>query len=98
MSYNLTFLDNSTLGLGGIVEGVNTASGGWLIGLLLIVTWIIIFITFYGKSEIEDLLLGSGFIIGLASGLLFTAGLLPPFTLIFPILSMIAGLLMKYMS
>ena len=96
MSYNLTFMDNATLG--GMITGVNNASGGWLIGLLLIVTWIVIIITFYGKSEIEDLLLGSGFIIGLASGLLFTAGLIPPFTIIFPIISIIAGLLMKYMS
>lgn len=96
MSYNISFLDNGTFG--GIITGVNTASGGWVIGLLLIVTWIIIIISFYGRTEIEDLLLGSGFIVGLAAGLLLTAGLIPGFTIIFPILSMIIGTLIKYMS
>ena len=96
MTYNLTFLDNATLG--SVITNINLASDGWMIGLILIVTWIIIIISFYNKSEIDDLLIGSGFIMALASGLLFTAALIPPVAILFPMLSLIIGLLMKYMG
>lgn len=96
MTYNLTFIDNATLG--GVITGINNASNGWMIGVLLIVTWTIVFLSFYGRVEIEDLLIGSGFIISIISGLLFTAQLISPLIIILPVVTLISGILMKYMG
>ena len=93
----MSFLDNAT-GLVGVVDGVNTASGGWLVGLLLLTAWILIIMVYINKAETEDLLLGSGFIMSIVTGLFFFIGLVPSWVLIFPVLSIIGGILLKYMG
>lgn len=97
MTYNMTFLENVT-GLYQVIEGVNTASGGWLIGLFLIVTWVLVIMVFINKSDTEGLIIGSSFIMAIVSGLLFFAGLIPGWVLVLPVLGIIAGIALKYMG
>lgn len=95
MTYNLSFIDNAT-GLYGVVEGVNNASGGWLVGLLLLVCWALIIMVFMNKTDLEGLILGSSFIMGIVTGLFFFIGLIPSWILILPVLGIIAGIMLKY--
>jgi hypothetical protein len=97
MTYNLSFMDNTT-GLFQIVEGVNTASDGWLAGLFLIVTWVLIFMVFQQKTDTTGLLLGSSFIMAIVTGLFFFMGLIPSWVLIIPVLGIIVGIMAKYMA
>jgi len=97
MTYNMSFTDNVT-GLYGIVEGVNTASGGWLVGLLMLVMWVLIIMVFMNKTDNESLVIGSSFIMAIVSGLLFFSGLIPSWVLIIPIIALIGGIAFKYMG
>lgn len=97
MTYNMSFVENVT-GLYALVEGVNTASGGWLIGLFLITAWVLMILVFQNKSDTEGLLIGSSFVMAILSGLLFFAGLIPGWVLVLPVLGLIGGIAFKYMS
>jgi len=93
MSYNLTFMDNSTGALD-IMQGVNTASGGWLFGLLLFFLWMLIFIVFSDR-DIKTVLLGSSFVTSIAGGMLLGANLIEWWVLIFPVIATLVGLVIK---
>jgi hypothetical protein len=90
-------MDNAT-GFFTIVEGVNTASNGWLVGLLLLTSWVLMIMVFQNKTDTEGLLIGSSFIMSIVTGLFFFIGLIPSFVLIIPILAMIGGIMLKYMG
>jgi len=72
MSYNLSFMDNTT-SIMGIAEGVNDASGGWLFGLLLIFFYILFFMVF-SDFDTKNVFLADSFIITIIAGALFGAG------------------------
>lgn len=95
--YNLSFMDNTT-GLYDIAVGVNTASNGWLFGLFLIFTWVLIIMVFQNKTEPEGLIIGSSFIMAIVTGLFFVIGLIPSWVLLFPMLGLIGGIMTKYMG
>lgn len=97
MTYNMSFVENAT-GLFGVIEGVNTASNGWLVGLLLITSWVLIFMVFQNKTDTSGLIIGSSFIMSMVTGLFFFAGLVPSWVLIIPILMLIVGIMIKYMG
>lgn len=96
MTYNVSFVDNATLS--GVFEGVNQASNGWFVGLLLIILWAVFLITFYDRVETDNLLIGTSFIMAVISGLALAASLIPGWVIIFPIILLIGGILLKYMS
>ncbi len=95
--YNTSFMDNVT-GIYDIVEGVNSESGGWLIGVFLLTTWLLIWMVFRNKTDEEGAIIGSSFIISVVSGMFFVLELIPGWTIIFPLLGLIAGIVMKFMS
>lgn len=97
MTYNMSFVENAT-GLFTLVEGVNEATGGWLIGLLLLISWVLMIMVFQNKADTEGLLIGSSFVMAIVSGLVFFAGLIPGWVLVLPVLGIIVGLGFKYMS
>ena len=94
--YNLSFMDNST-GITAIAAGVNTNSGGWLFGLLLLFLWMLLFIVFSDRDT-KTVFLGSSFIVSLAGGLLLGAGLVEWWILIFPVVGLVVGLVIKLWS
>ena len=91
--YNLTFMDNTT-SLMGIMNGVNDATNGTFITILLLVLWALLFIVFK-NYDIKSLFLGSSFLMVLIFGLFFGAGLIAAWTLTIPAVSLLIALILK---
>jgi len=74
--YNTTFIDTGN-NIVDLVIGINTSSNGWLGTILLIVLFIILFMTFNERYDTHKVLLGSSFFV-LVIGILFWGlGILP---------------------
>lgn len=73
--YDLTFMDNVT-SLNQVVAGVNTNSGGWLGGILLIFSFVLIFIVF-SEYDFKEIMFADSFLCSLIAGILFGLQLLP---------------------
>ena len=97
MTYNLSFMENTT-GLYEIVEGVNTATNGWLIGLVMILVWLLIIFIFQRDTDMSSLVLGSSFIMSIITGMFFFLGFVESWVLIIPILGIIVGIVFKFME
>lgn len=93
MTYNLSFMDNST-GILGIAEGVNDASGGWLFGLLLAFLYIL-FLMVFSDYDMKNVLVADSFIVSILAGVLFGAGLVSAWVLTFPIVLLVITLVIK---
>lgn len=93
MTYNLTFIDNSSGPLV-LIQGINDNAGNWYIGSLLIFLFFILFVAFK-RSGSQDAFLASSFIISLLSGLAFGFGVLNGIHLVFPISILVTSLIMK---
>lgn len=91
--YNLTFLENTT-SLMGVMTGVNDATSGSFITILLIVLWALMFIVFK-NYEIKSLFLGTSFLMVLVFGLFFGAGLVSAWALTIPAISLLIALILK---
>lgn len=91
--YNLSMIDNTTSILT-VVQGVNTASGGWLIGLTILCLWVLIFIVF-SNYETKSVFLGSSFLISLIAGMFYGAGLIDAWMLVIPVVVLIGSLIAK---
>lgn len=74
MSYNLSFMDNSTNILH-LAQGVNTASDGWYAVLFLFVLWIGLYATFKKEDTVTELVISS-FVTAVVAILFFLIGLL----------------------
>jgi len=94
---NLTYLDGST-GLAVVIEGVNNNSGGWFIGGLMIVLFIVLMIVFYGRVGFGEILIASGFLLSIVGLIFILMGLLPTFVIGITISLIIFGLLTVFMG
>lgn len=94
--YNLSFMDNTT-NIVQIATGVNDASNGWLFGLILFMLWLLIFMVFKNYDQ-KGVWVGSSFIVSLAGGALFGAGLLEWWVLILPVVVLMISIIIKLWS
>jgi len=94
---NLSFMDNVTTA-SQIVEGVNNATGGWLIGGLMITLFIISFMVFYGRVGIGEILTGNGFLFSIVSLIFINMGLLPVWVVGITVSITIFGLIAIFMN
>jgi hypothetical protein len=93
---NLSFL-NTTTDLTTVVGGVNTMSGGWLVGGLMITLFIISVMVFYGRVGLGEIFTGAGFIMGVVAALFATIGLLPSWVIGVCVSLMIIGFIILFM-
>jgi len=94
---NNTYLDNAT-GLAPVVEGVNNASGGWLIGGFLISLFIIVLIVYYGRVSFGEILIGSGYLLSVLALIFIIMELLPVFVIGITLSLIVFGLLALFLG
>lgn len=93
MTYNITYLDNSSGPLvlaQGIVENAGQTFGG-----ALILFFFLIFLMVFKKNGNQDAFLASSFITSILAGLLWGVGILGGTILVLPFTLLIASLIMK---
>lgn len=93
MTYNTTFLSNST-GIWSLTTGLNDSGGGTLFATMLIFIWLL-FLLFFRKNGFPNAFVGSTFVVSIISGLGFGAGLLSGYLLVFPVSFLVLGLVFK---
>lgn len=91
--YNMTFL-NSSIDVYGLAAGVNNEAGGWLIGMILLIFWILLFMVF-NKFDSATNFIAVNFIISLLGGMLLTANLIHWGFLILPVILLFIGIFVK---
>jgi len=94
---NITYLDNAT-GLSEVVGGVNSVSGGWLIGGLLMTLFIIILIVYYGRVSFGEILIASGFLLSVLSLIFIIMEFIPVFVIGITLSLMVFGLLALFLE
>jgi hypothetical protein len=77
-TYNLTELTEGT-GLGRIVSGLNTLSGGVLGWLLLLMVWVFVFLTIQDTNRVK--VATSSFITSISAGVFYLVGIVEPYVL-----------------
>ena len=78
MTYNLSEL-TSQEGLGGIVAGLNTLSGGALGWLIRLLVWVFVFLTIQDTNRVK--IATSSFITMISAGLFYLTGIVEPYVL-----------------
>lgn len=92
--YNLTFLDTS-MGIGGIVEGVNSLTGGYLFVVMLFVVSLIIFmIGVYNGNDIRKIILANGFICTVVGVMVWAGGYAGFIIIVYPIILLFTGIIL----
>lgn len=83
VGYNLTGIGQNSTNIVSLVQGVNNSlTGGWLFTLILIALGIIMFTSFFFRTnDVGKSLLGSVFLCFLLAALLRTLSLVPNLTL-----------------
>ena len=94
---NNTYLDNAT-GLSPVVEGVNNASGGWLIGGFLLTLFIIILIVYYGRVCFGEILIGGGYLLTVLALIFGIMGFLPVYVIGITLSLVVFGLLALFLG
>ena len=95
MTYNTSFVDSCN-DIVCAAQGINTASDGWFIGILLVVVWLMIIIGMIARNrEWDNALLASSAIVALLAGTFFGVGLIGGWTLSFPIAMIFISLVIK---
>ena len=93
MTYNMTFLDN-TSGYLNLVQGINDNTNAWFLGAFLIFLFLILLVWFK-RTSFQDAFLASSFIVTLLAGLAFGFQVLNAWQLIFPITMLVLAIVMK---
>lgn len=93
MTYNLTFIDNSS-GIQPLFEGISTNAGQWFGGLILLTLFLVLIIGFR-RNGFQNAMVASSFIVSLAAGFLFGAGILGGISLTIPFTLLVFSLIIK---
>lgn len=96
MTYNLTFISNTT-SLAQIFTGINDNSGGWFVGLLLIFFFILFFMVFK-NVDTKTVFVGGTFVTTLIAGLFFFAGMVEIWVVGVLIAALVVSLIVKLWS
>lgn len=93
MTYNLTFIDNSS-GIQPLFEGVSASAGPWFGGLILMTLFLVLLIGFR-RNGFQSSMLASSFTVSLLAGFLFGAGLLGGISLTIPFTFLVFSIIIK---
>lgn len=89
-------MDNTT-NIATIATGVNDASNGWLFGLVLILLWVLMYMTFK-DYETKSMMVGINFLTCLLGGVMFAAGLIQWWVLTLPAVAFFISLIILLWS
>lgn len=88
---------NGVTDLFGMSEVVHEQSGGFFYLMLLFTIWMILFISGRARNmSIDDLFIADSFFVLLLTAGFVALGLLGEWTLIFPLVMMFVGIILKY--
>lgn len=96
MTYNLSFVSNSTGPLG-LVQGIGSNVGSEFFGGFLLFVWGLLFVLFRNNG-VSDAFMASSFVVSVLAGVGFGVGVLAGWLLVLPVTLLVLSVIVKIWS